>query len=224
MLTASSKAMKRWLVNSGSEGQDKEGHDEGEKILLGYAGLGKVFVVFGGRLARRRWRFFSAKRQASGEGKAWDKATQAANGLFPDRRNQHQRHHHTRRFCLLHQRRCHSNKRSHQPNYVSATRACLQPSHPRALICRHALGLACTGPTCLSTAVAVLKQPSVLGITRGPTTVWIPRPVTTKRGRRYAAPRPRSPPLPHRPTIIKTCRPTLPWPMWPLLPLPSRRS
>lgn len=40
-----------------------------ENKLLGYAGLGKVFVVFGGRLARRRWRFFSAKRQASGEGK-----------------------------------------------------------------------------------------------------------------------------------------------------------
>lgn len=164
---------------------------------------------------------FSAKRQASVK----DKATQAANGLFPDRQqpNRHRRHLDTRRFCLLPQRRCFSNKTSHQPTNDSAPRACLQPSHPRALICRHALGLACTRPSCLSTVVAILKQPSVLGVSRGPTTTWILRPVTTIRGRRYAAPRPRSPPLPHRPTITKTCRPIPPWPMWLSLPLPSRQ-
>jgi hypothetical protein len=126
---------------------------------------------------------------------------------------------------VLLERRCHIEKRGHTPNNVAATRVWL-PLHPRALICRHALGLACacTRPTACRRPQRYPRCHPLLIFIRIRTTRWSLQPATTIPGRRSAAPRLRSRRLLHRPTVIKTCRPIPPWLMWLSLLLPSRQS
>jgi hypothetical protein len=178
---------------------------------------------------RRRWRCLSAKRQAPRSEQS-ERATQAANGLFPDRRsNQHPRPFKTlstgtRRFHVLLERRCHTENRGHPPNDVSATRVWL-PLHPRALICRHALGLAraCTRPTACRRPQRYPRGHLLSTFIPTRTTRWSLPPATTIPGRRNAVLRLRSRRLPHPPTIIKTCRPIPPWLMWLSLLLLNRQ-
>ena len=161
------------------------------------------------------------------------RATQAANGVFPDRRSNRTRRPYktfvdrTRPFyLLLDNRRCHIDTLGHPPIDVPATRAWLRPLHPRCVdLSSRSGGLPVLAPLRLPvhTNTDTEAIPHILDTHSEFWTVWSLQPVTTTRGRRSAAPRLRSRPLLHRPTTIKTCRPTPPWLMWlSLLPLNRR--
>jgi hypothetical protein len=193
---------------------------------------GKVFIAFLVDTWRAAVALFSAKRQAAGTSEGCNKATQAAHGVFPDRRSNQLGRAYTTFSTILDASACFSRDDAILRQQALSPKTCQQHErgcsnslHPRALICRHALGLACacTRPTICRRRQRHRSSHSLSVPIWTSTTAWILQPVTTTRGPRSAAPRLPSPPLLHRPTI-KTCRRIPLWPMWLSLLLPNRRS